>query len=168
LILISNCWPPPSYRCFKCVFVSLLFLLWLIPTYPNSWSGQVISTGNGVISGFHLSEPQWVEVWLGSDSWISKFWANFQMTDHHLGIPRDIVETWKTLEPRKILRAPAPFSEHGSACQPAGERWSPSQALASVLVASLSVFYWEPTFYDWSTSGVHKWLLDNERFLRPV
>jgi len=35
-----------------------------------------------------------------------------------------------------------------------GEKLSPSQALASGLAASLSVFNWEPSFYHRSTSGL--------------
>jgi len=57
------------------------------------------------------------------------------------------------LELRQILGASALFSEHGPACQPAGNMWSTSQALASGLAALLSVFYWETSFYPWSTWG---------------
>jgi len=45
------------------------------------------------------------------------------------------------------VRAPAPFSVHGSTCQLTIEIWSPFQALAFGLAGSLSVFNWEPSFY---------------------
>ena len=38
------------------------------------------------------------------------------------GTPRGIFETWRTLEPRQILRAPDPFIAHCPECQPANKR----------------------------------------------
>jgi len=42
-----------------------------------------------------------------------------------LGTPRGIIETWRTLEPRQILRVPAPFSVRGPVCQPAARGGHP-------------------------------------------
>ena len=49
--------------------------------------------------------------------------------------PRGIIETWRTLESRQILRAPAPFSVRVSPCQPAArgghppKHWPPALLL---------------------------------------
>jgi len=65
--------------------------------------------------------------------------------EYYTSITRGIIEAWRTLQTQTILRASAPFREHGRMCQPADERWS-SPTLASAVAASLTVFYWIPSF----------------------
>ena len=126
-------------------------LLLLIPTWLTASSGQVLYKwcGEGERLPFRQSAGGW-------KSNLAQIPASFSSEptsrcETVTWISTPIIETWSTLKPRQIL---APFSLHGPACQPGGERWSPSQALVSGLATSLSVIYWEQSFYDWSTSGL--------------
>jgi len=67
-----------------------------------------------------------------------------------LGTPRGIIETWRTLEPRQILRALAPLAY---VVPRANEQREVVTLPSTGLGASLSVFNWEPSFYHWSTLG---------------